>query len=249
MHDYRAPADLLVDRIILVTGAGSGIGRAAALTYAQYGATVILSGRTIKKLEEVYDDIEALGGAQPAIFPVNLEGAVAKDYEDLAQAIETEFGRLDGLLHNASILGHRTPIEHYDADTWNKVLQVNLTAGFLLTRGLMPVMRQAKDASIVFTSSSVGRRGKAYWGAYAVSKFGTEGLMQVLADELTDGEYTIRVNSINPGATRTGMRAMAYPAEDPETLPRPEDIMNLYLYLMGSDSKEITGQMFNAQNS
>ncbi len=247
MYPYEAPDQLLKGRVILVTGAGSGIGRAAAITFAKHGATVILTGRTTKKLEDVYDTIEEFGGPQPAIFPVNFEGAVAKDYDDLAQAIDNEFGRLDGLLHNASILGHRTPIEHYDPDSWAQVMQVNAHAPFLLTRSLLPVIRKSEDASIVFTSSSVGRKGRAYWGAYAVSKFATEGLMQVLADELDDEEHLIRVNSINPGATRTHMRAMAYPAEDPKKNPLPEEIMNVYLYLMGKDSIGVTGKAFDAQ--
>ncbi|OZG71072.1 YciK family oxidoreductase [Hahella sp. CCB-MM4] len=247
MYPYEAPEQLLKGRVILVTGAGAGIGRAAAITFANFGATVILSGRTTKKLEDVYDTIEESGGPQPAIFPVNFEGAVAKDYDDLAQAIDDEFGRLDGLLHNASILGHRTPIEHYDPDSWAQVMQVNAHAPFLLTRSLLPVIRKSEDASIAFTSSSVGRKGRAYWGAYAVSKFATEGLMQVLADELDDEEHLIRVNSINPGATRTHMRAMAYPAEDPKKNPLPEEIMNVYLYLMGKDSMGVTGQAFDAQ--
>nr|WP_026180378.1 YciK family oxidoreductase [Hahella ganghwensis] len=247
MYPYEAPEQLLKGRVILVTGSGAGIGRAAATTFARYGATIILTGRTTKKLEDVYDSIEAAGGPQPAIFPVNFEGAVAKDYDDLAQAIDDEFGRLDGLLHNASILGHRTPIEHYDPDSWAQVMQVNAHAPFLLTRSLLPVIRKSEDASIVFTSSSVGRKGRAYWGAYSVSKFATEGLMQVLADELDDEEHLIRVNSINPGATRTHMRAMAYPAEDPKKNPVPEDIMNVYLYLMGKDSIGVTGQAFDAQ--
>ena len=249
MYPYEAPQDLLKDRVILITGAGAGIGRAAATTFASYGATVILTGRTTKKLEDVYDQIEAAGGAQPAIFPVNFEGAVAKDYDDLAQAIDSEFGRLDGLLHNASLLGHRTPIEHYDPDSWAQVMQVNANAPYLLTRSLLPVLRKSEDASIVFTSSSVGRKGRAYWGAYSVSKFATEGLMQVLADELDDEEQPIRVNSINPGATRTNMRASAYPAEDPKKNPLPEEIMNVYLYLMGKDSIGVTGQALDAQVS
>jgi len=247
MFNYNAPADLLKDRIILVTGAGDGIGRSAAKTFASHGATVILLGRTIAKLEAVYDEIEAAGGPQPAIIPLNLEGATYRDYEDVAVKIEEAFGRLDGLLHNASLLGSRTPIEHYDPDEWNKVMQVNLTAPFLLTKALLSVMAKSDDASIVFTSSSVGRKGRAYWGAYSVSKFGTEGLMQILADELDDGHSNIRVNSLNPGATRTNMRAHAYPAEHPATNPTPDEIMPVYLYLMGKDSQGVTGQAFNAQ--
>lgn len=247
MQDYQAPADLLSDRVILVTGAGSGIGRAAALAYAAHGATVILLGRTTSKLEEVYDEIEAAGYPQPAIVPMNLEGAAVKEYEEMAMTIEETFGRLDGILHNAAILGARSPVELYDPETWNKVMQVNATAPFLLTRALIPLLRKSDGASVVFTSSGVGRRAKAYWGAYAVSKFAIEGLSQLLADELDDERHNIRVNSLNPGATRTNMRAHAYPAENPMQNPAPEDLMPIYLYLMGPDSKDVTGQQLDAQ--
>lgn len=248
MQDYQAPPDLLKGKVILVTGAGAGIGRAAAKTFSAHGATVILLGRTIKKLEDVYDEIEAAGNPQPAIYPMNLEGAVAKDYDDMAATIEKEFGRLDGILHNAALLGSITPIEQYDADEWLKLMQVNLNAPFMMTQALISLLRESDDASVIFTSSSVGRKGRAYWGAYAVSKFGLEGLMQVLADELDDEHHNIRVNSLNPGATRTNMRAHAYPAENPIHNPLPEEIMGVYLYLMGKDSVGVTGQAFDAQN-
>ncbi|MDE1462305.1 YciK family oxidoreductase [Spartinivicinus poritis] len=246
MFDYQAPDNLLKDRIILVTGAGDGIGKAAAISFAKHGATVILLGRTTKKLEDVYDQIEAAGGPQPAIYPMNLEGASPKDYDDLASTIEKEFGRLDGLLHNASLLGNLSPLSQYDVEIWYKVMQVNLNAPFLMTQALLPLLHHSSDASIVFTSSSVGRKGRAHWGAYAVSKFATEGMMQTLADE-EEGIGPVRVNTINPGATRTHMRAQAYPAENPEQLPAPEDIMNVYLYLLGPDSQKVTGQAFDAQ--
>lgn len=247
MHDYQAPPDLLKDRIIMVTGAGNGIGRAAAKAYAAHGATVILVGRTVAHLEEVYDEIEAAGHPQPAIVPMNFEGAITKDYEELAMTIEDNFGRLDGLLHNAAILGNRSPVELYDPDMWSKVMQVNATAPFLLSRAMIPLLRKSEDASMIFTSSGVGRKAKAYWGAYAVSKFAIEGLSQLLADELDDERNNIRVNSLNPGATRTNMRAQAYPAENPDSNPAPEALMPIYLYLMGPDSKGITGQQFDAQ--
>ncbi|HCW91745.1 MAG TPA: YciK family oxidoreductase [Marinobacter sp.] len=247
MRDYQAPPDLLKDRIILVTGAGSGIGRTAALTYAAHGATVILLGRTLSKLEEIYDDIESAGYPKPAIVPLNLEGAAVKDYEELAMTLEDNFGKLDGLLHNAGILGDRSPIELYDPDTWNKVMHVNATAPFLLTRALIPLLRKSGDASVIFTSSGVGRKAKAYWGAYAVSKFAVEGLSQLLSEELDDERHNIRVNSLNPGATRTNMRARAYPAENPASNPTPEDIMPVYLYLMGKDSHGVNGQQLDAQ--
>lgn len=245
MFDYTPPSQLLANRVILVTGAGAGIGKAAAHAFAAQGATVVLLGRTLRKLETVYDEIEQAGYPQPAIYPMNLEGASPKDYEDLANTLEKEFGVLDGLLHNASLLGSLTPLEQYDIQMWFQVMQVNLNAPFLLTKMCLPLLKKSTDASIVFTSSSVGRKSRAYWGAYAVSKFAVEGMMQTLADELSNTH--IRVNSVNPGATRTLMRASAYPGEDPNTLPAPDQIMPVYLYLMGTDSKEVNGQALNAQ--
>ena len=244
--DYTATPDLLKDRIILVTGAGDGIGRAAAKSFAAHGATVILLGRTIRKLEFVYDEIIQANHPKPAIYPMNLEGASPKDYEDLAGIIDKEFGRLDGLLHNASMLGKITPLEHYDINQWYQVLQVNLNAPYLLTRACLGLLKQSSDASVIFTSSNVGRKGRAYWGAYAVSKFALEGLMQVLADELEENT-SIRVNSLNPGKTRTKMRSDAYPGENPNTLPMPDEIMNTYLYLMSADSRSVHGQALDAQ--
>ncbi len=246
MHNYTPAPDLLNGRIILVTGAGDGIGRAAARSFAAHGATVILLGRTIRKLEAVYDEIEQAGYPLPAIYPMNLEGAAPKDYDDLAEVLEKEFGRLDGLLHNAAFLGTLTPLAQYNVETWFKVMQVNLNAPFLLTRACMPLLERSVDASIIFTSDSVGRRGKAYWGAYGVSKFGIEGIMQILADEL-ENTGSIRVNSIDPGPVRTLLRNRAYPAENPASLTPPDQIMGVYLYLMGPDSKGISGRALEAQ--
>lgn len=243
---YAARPDLLRGHIILVTGAGDGIGRAAALAFAQHGATVILLGRTRGKLEKLHDEIVAAGHAQPAIAVVDLAKAQGPVYFELRDQIQQQFGRLDGLLHNAGILGDRAPIEHYDIGTWHQVMHVNLTAPFVLTQLLMPLLRLAENASVVFTSSGVGRRGRAYWGAYAVSKFGIEGLAQVLAEETRDATR-IRVNCINPGATRTAMRLKAYPGEDPRRLPQADTLMPVYLYLMGPDSLGITGQSLDCQ--
>jgi NAD(P)-dependent dehydrogenase (short-subunit alcohol dehydrogenase family) len=242
---YQPPALLLQDRIIVITGAGDGIGKTAAQAFAQFGATVVLLGRTLSKLEAVYDAIEAAGGPKPAIFPINLEGAAPQDYEQLKIALDNEFGRVDGLLHNASELGGRTPLGQYSTSDWQKVMQVNVTAPFLLTRALLPLLQKSADPRVVFTGSSVGVKGRAYWGAYAVSKGATETLMEVLADELE--QTPIRVNSINPGATRTSMRATAYPAEDPAAVTSAEAIMNRYLFLFGPDSKEWHGLQLNAQ--
>lgn len=242
---YQPQPDCLQDRVILVTGAGDGIGRCAALSFARHGATVILLGRTMSKLESVYDEIEAAGLPQPAIYPMNLEGACEKDYRDMCDALDGEFKRLDGIVHNASELGDRTAIKDYAADTWQRVLQVNVTAPFMLTQALMPLLERAADATLVFTSSGVANRGRAFWGAYAASKAASDNLMQTLADEL-EGSSRIRCNGINPGATRTAMRARAYPAENPHTIKTPEALMPLYLYLMGPDSQGVNGQRFNA---
>ncbi|PCJ48856.1 MAG: YciK family oxidoreductase [Gammaproteobacteria bacterium] len=243
---YKPQTELLKDKVILVTGAGDGIGRAAAKAYAHHGATLILLGKTTGKLEQTYDAIEKAGGAIPAIYPMDLQGATPKDYQKLAEVLTREFGRLDGLLHNASYLGTLSPIENQDIETWYKVQQVNVNASFMLTQSCLPLLKAADSASVIFTSSAVGRKARAYWGAYAVSKFATEGLMQVLADEL-ESNTKVRSNSINPGATRTSMRADAYPAEDPSSLKTPEQIMPVYLYLMGADSCNVNGQALNAQ--
>ncbi|WP_043315873.1 YciK family oxidoreductase [Microbulbifer sp. HZ11] len=243
---YQAPADLLKEKVILITGAGDGIGRVAAKTFAAHGATVILLGRTVPKLEAVYDEIEAAGGAKPAILPVDLSEVRWEELEYLAQGVDQEFGRLDGLLHNAGALGQRTPMANYHYATWQQVMQINVNAAFGLTKAMLPLLEESKAGSVIFTGSGVGLKGRAYWGAYAVSKFATEGMMQTLADEV-DGVSNIRVNSINPGATRTNMRAAAYPAEDPASVTTPEDIMPTYLYLMGDDSVGVNGKQFNAQ--
>lgn len=245
-HLYEAAPGLLTDRVILVTGAGDGIGRAAARSFAAHGATVVLAGRTLAKLEKVYDEIEAAGGPQPALVPVDLALAGPADYAQLADTIESEFGHLDGVLHNAALLGDITPLDMQDPDSWDRVMKVNLRAPFLLTQALLPLLRRSPDASIVFTTSSVGRRGRAFWGPYAVSKAGVENLAQLLADELMNTS-NIRVNCINPGATRTTMRAAAYPGENPQSVKTADEIMATYLYLMGPDSTGVTGQSLDAQ--
>ena len=243
---YQAPDNLLQDKVILVTGAGDGIGKAAALSFARLGATVVLLGRTVEKLEQVYDQIEAEGGRQPAIVPLNLESASHVEYKQIAETIEQEFGRLDGLLLNAAILGDIRPLEFYPMELFEKVMQTNVNAQFMLIRTLLPQLRQSEQGSIIFTTSSVGRIGRANWGAYAVSKFAIEGMMQTLADELKDTS-NVKVNCINPGATRTQMRASAYPAEEPASVCPPEAIMPLYNFLMGADSTGVTGQSLDAQ--
>lgn len=242
--NWQARGDYLQQRILLITGAGSGIGAAVAAACAQHGATVILLDKVVRSLEQVYDAIEAAGGPRAAIYPMNLEGAAEKDYLDLAATVEKEFGRLDGVLHNAALLGALVPIAHFEAELWYRILQVNLNGPFLLTRACLPLLMNSADASVLFNSDRVARQGKAYWGAYAASKAAAENFMQVLADEL-ESNTPVRVNSIDPGAVATSLRALAYPGEDPAALPGARDVVRPFLYLLGPDSKGVTGQQFS----
>ncbi|NIP72205.1 MAG: SDR family oxidoreductase, partial [Gammaproteobacteria bacterium] len=187
--------------------------------------------------------IEQAGHPQPAIYPLNLEGAAPKDYEEMGVTLQEQFGRLDGLLHNAAFLGSLTPIEHYDVELWYRVLQVNLTGPFMLTRACLGLLKRSSDASVVFTSDEAAR---AYWGAYGVSKHAIDGLMRILADEL-EANTAVRVNGLDPGPVRTALRRSAYPAEDPGGLPDPEAVVDAYLYLMGPDSRGITGRRLDAR--
>jgi NAD(P)-dependent dehydrogenase (short-subunit alcohol dehydrogenase family) len=238
-------ADELSGRVIAVTGASDGIGRAVALACAQHGADVVLIGRTAGKLQAVHAQIEQEGGSA-SMGVLDLETALARDYDALAAAILERYARLDGLVHNAGILGMLAPIEHYDVPTWCRVLHVNLTAAFALTQVLLPLLKASRDASVLFTTSNVGRRGRAYWGAYAVSKFGIEGLTQTLAAEL-ENVSAIRVNALNPGRARTRMRRQAFPAEDLDTLPPPATLTSPYVALLGPASRGVTGVSFDCQ--
>ncbi|MDP8985205.1 MAG: YciK family oxidoreductase [Pseudomonadota bacterium] len=244
--DFAPPAGLLDRRVILITGASSGLGRALAIECARAGATVILSGRNNGRLERVYDEIEALGAPQPAIAPLDLATATAVGYDALAHTIESAFGKLDGLVHAAGLLGERTPLEQYDVPTWCKVLHVNLTAPFILTQVVLPQLRKSADASIIFVSSGVVHDSRPFWGAYAVAKTGLESVRSMLSQEL-EGEPNIRVNSVNPGRMRTPMRAAAYPAEDPNTLPTPDSVTGPFLYLLSAQGRGTDGQYLNAQ--
>lgn len=244
MHDYQAPATLLQDRIVLVTGAGSGLGQAAALAYARHGATVILLGRTLAKLEATYDAIIDAGGPEPALITLDLERAGEAEYTELADTLAEEFGRLDGLLHSAGLSSATLPLEHVTLHTWQQVLQVNLHAGFALTRYCLPLLRQAPQASVLFTSARAGREVRAYQGPYAVAKHGIETLVQLFHQELATTSR-IRFNSLDPGPCATALRKVNFPSENPATLPSPESLMPLYLYLMGDDSRHEQGRLFS----
>jgi NAD(P)-dependent dehydrogenase (short-subunit alcohol dehydrogenase family) len=244
--NFTPHAALLAERVVLVTGASSGLGRALAVECARAGATVILCGRNAAKLGRVYDEIEAMGAPQPAMATLDLATATATHYDALAGTIEAEFGRLDGLVHSAGVLGDRTPLEQYDVPTWCRVLHVNLTAPFILTQVLLPSLRKGRDPSIIFVSSGVVRNSRPFWGAYAVAKTGLESVRSMWAQEL-EGEPNIRVNSINPGRMRTPMRAAAYPAEEPATLPTPASVTGPFLYLLSALGRGTNGEYFDAQ--
>lgn len=244
MH-YQPKSDLLNHRIILVTGASDGIGREAALTYARYGAEVILMGRNPEKLHQVEQAISQLNKTPAHTLVFDLAEATPERCHQVADQLAREFPRLDGVLHNAGILGEIVPLAELDPEVWQQVMHINLDATFFLTQALLPLLLKSEAGSLVFTTSSVGRTGRAGWGAYAVSKFATEGMMQVLADEYKT--QALRVNCINPGGTRTKMRASAFPQEDAGKLKTPADLMPLYLYLMGDDSRRKTGISFDAQ--
>ena len=244
MH-YQPKSDLLNNRIILVTGASDGIGREAALTYARYGADVILMGRNPEKRQQVEQAINQLNKRPAHRLVFDLAEATPERCRQVADRLQQQFPRLDGVLHNAGILGEIVPLAELEPQIWQDVMNINLDATFFLTQALLPLLLKSDAGSLVFTTSSVGRTGRAGWGAYAVSKFATEGMMQVLADEYKN--QSLRVNCINPGGTRTKMRASAFPQEDASKLKTPADLMPLYLYLMGDDSRRKTGISFDAQ--
>jgi len=246
IRSFVSSSNSLDGKTILVTGAGDGIGRVAALTYARYGATVLLLGRTSSKLEYVYDEIESLGGKQPAMLPMNLEGATYAEMQQLEGLINKEIGQLDGILHNAGVLGQLTPLEMYDVDTFAQVMKVNFTATFMLTQALLPLLKDANHGSVVFTSSTVGTHPRAFWGAYALSKQAVEGMSDIFTQE-TQNTTNLRFNCVNPGGTRTNMRAHAYPGENPMSLKTPEDIMAGYVCLMSDESIGVRGQVIELQ--
>ena len=247
VSSYKASGDLLSGRVILITGAGNGIGRAVAIAVARYGATAVLTGRNINSLETTYDQVVRETSSEAVICPLDLEHAKDADYLELKNRIEVEFGTLDGLVNNAAILGDRMPLNQYNSELWEKVLQTNVTAQFQLTRSLMPLLEQSTHGgSIIFTTSGAGQSSRAFWGAYAVSKCAVDALMRGWAAEQENlGE--LRINAINPGATRTAMRAKAYPAENPSDLKTADQIIWAYLYLLGNDSLGVNGKTIHAQ--
>ncbi len=240
------PSNLLKGKTIVISGSGSGIGRQVAKSFSKFGADLILFSKSEEKLESLFDELNKDYSNNVIIQPLDLETAEEKDYEKIFRAIRDDYPKIDGLINNAGILGEKKSLEQYSYVSWKNVLKVNLDASFLMTKSLMPLLRKSDNSSIIFTSSGVGRKGKAYWGAYSISKFATEAMMQILSQELQNTSR-VRVNCINPGAVRTKMRESAYPAENPKKNPPPIEIVEAYLYLMSDMSLEINGQSIDAQ--
>ena len=241
--NYKVKQNELNSKVILVTGANKGFGLAISMDLAKAGATVIMLGRDLSSLEHAYDAVVDAGYKEPILYPLDLEGASPENYQELQDNIIEKFNRLDGLIHNAAILGTQMPIDQYDIKLWYSTLQINLSAPFMLTQFLIPVLKKSDDARILFLSSSVGRKARAYWGAYSVSKFGLEGLAMTLSEELE--KTKIKVNTINPGKMRTEMRRAAYPAEDASTVPKPGDKSSVIVYLLSKETEKINGEQLS----
>ncbi|MFP6776385.1 MAG: YciK family oxidoreductase [PS1 clade bacterium] len=244
--NYEFSEEQLKDKTILVTGANRGFGRAITIDLAKAGACVIMMGRDLASLESAYDEVVDLGFVEPILYPLDLEGASPEHYEQLQANVLDQIGSLDGLIHNAGIIGTMMPIEQYDIKIWYSTMQINVNAAFMLTQFMIPVLSKSRDARILFLSSSVGRQARAYWGAYGVSKFAIEGLSKTLAEELE--KTNIKVNSLNPGNMRTEMRRTAYPAEDSDKNPSPEQKSPAIVYLMCSESSHLNGEQITLDN-
>ena len=238
----QASPDCLHGRVILVTGAGSGLGREAAITYARHGATVALLGRNEKKLEAVYDEIAASGGPEPAMFPFDLDAADESGFERLSGTISYHLKHLDGILHSAAAFYSLTPLHLQTLEQWNKLLKINLVAPFALTKACLPLLQASPDASVIFTGETHGHHPSAYWGGYAVSKSGLETLTTVFSEEY-EKTPSLRFNTLIPGPVNSPLRRKTHPGELPEQLPKTADLMPWYVWLMGPDGREVHGQV------
>jgi NAD(P)-dependent dehydrogenase (short-subunit alcohol dehydrogenase family) len=238
--------DSLRDRVIFITGASGGLGAPLARACAAQGATVILHGRVVRKLEALYDDIIAAQHPEPVILPLDLAKATAEDFGNVANALQAQLGRLDGLVHTAAMLGSLGPIEHQSFDSWLALLRVNVAAPMGLTRAVMPLLDGASDASVIFTLDNRGEEPRAYWGGYAVTKAAIATLARELADEW-DNRAHLRINAVVPGPIRSPLRGQTHPGEDRASLPPPDSLVPLYLHLLAGQRKDASGQIVDAQ--
>jgi len=243
---YRPAGDLLRGRVILVTGASSGLGRAASLAYARHGATVALLARNEQRLEAVYDEILAAGGPEPAMFPFDLAQADARALELLAGTLGHHLGRLDGMLHSAHSFFSLTPLALQTLEQWLELFRVNLIAPFALTRACLPLLMEAPQASVVFSGDQHGHQPAAYWGGYAVAKAGLETLTRLWTDEL-DASPQLRINTLVPGPVASPLRARTHPGLPLDTPPGIDDVLPYYLYLMGPDGAQVRGQVVSCR--
>ncbi len=246
MLQFTAPSNALAGRTVAVTGASDGIGRAVAVASATLGADVVLLGRSERKLESVYDEVVALGSKRSTLVPLDFAKASEKNYGEIAEYIRQDCGSLSALVHCAGSLGKLEPLQQVSEENFEELLKINLSSNFLFSKACIPLLAESGHGSIVFTSSSVGRKGRAFWGGYSISKFGVEAMMQIWAAELYE-THSIRVNSINPGATNTAMRRQAYPGETPTSNPSPDEIAARYLFLLCDESVGVNGQQLDAQ--
>ncbi len=237
LKKYQADHTLLDKRIILITGAGSGIGKAVALAYAQHGATTVLLDKRVPALEELYDDIENKGLPQPAIYPLDLQTATVDQYRKLAHHIESQLGQLDGIVNNAGALGAYSPFKHYDLSLYQQTMAINLHAPFFLTQACLPLLEQAEDPAIIISTHASSR---AYSGAFGMAKAGQQAMLEILAHEYSGDTY-IRINGIDTGPVNTSMRRLNFPGEDPNQHPDPKDITAPYVYFIGPDSRDVSG--------
>ena len=231
----------LKDKVALITGGATGIGKSIALTYAKEGAVVLIASRNESALSKAAEEIRKYSQADYIVCDVSQ----IDDVTTLSRFVKDKYGRLDVLVNNASILGERQSIVNSSIDVWKSVIDININGTFYVTKSLLPLMIESHARAIINISSGVGREGRKEWGAYSVSKFGVEAFTQILSQELDP--HHICVNSVNPGRTRTKMRAEAYPNENPMTLPKPDGIMDVFLYLVDDQSNNITGSSFDAQ--
>lgn len=246
--DWTPAADTLAERVVLITGAAGGLGRAAALACAKSGATVLLADRKARALEPVYDEIVGLPGVPPPVLqPMDLQGATPLEYQGFAESVQRQLGRLDGVVHAAVKCEGLTPLGMLSPEDWISTLHVDLSAPFLLTQACMPLLLARKDSAVVFVLDDPVRMGRAHWGAYGVAKAGLEGLASILHEE-TD-ETAMRVHALLPAPMRTALRRTVWAGEDPATVATPEAAAQAVLYLLSPAARAVRGKLLDLRTA